>query len=431
VITLELLIIILLTVVNGILAMSEIAIVSARKTRLQQMADEGHEGARAALELAASPSRFLSTVQIGITLIGILAGAFGGATVATQLNAQLNQISWLAPYSETVSLIVVVLFTTYSSLVIGELVPKRLGLQNPERVAVRAAPWMWRLAKLTAPVVWLLTKSTDLILRLLGAKASNEPPVTEEEVAALIRQGVQHGVFEAAEHEMVVGVFSLGERRVDSLMTPRLDIEWLNLDDPLADNLGKIVNSRHSRFPVARGSLDNIQGILRSKDLLNRSLTGQPTDLHACIKEPLFIPESAPASRALELFKQSNKHIALVISEYGGIEGVLTINDLVAEIVGDLDAPQAVQRADGSWLVDGLMPIDEFKDLFAIKALPDEEEGHYQTLGGFVMSYLGRIPAAADHFELDGLYIEVMDMDGKRVDKLLVKRDVDRPSPSG
>jgi putative hemolysin len=427
VITLELLIIILLTVVNGILAMSEIAIVSARKTRLQQMADEGHEGARAALELAASPSRFLSTVQIGITLIGILAGAFGGATVATQLNAQLNQIDWLAPYSETLSLAVVVLFTTYSSLVIGELAPKRLGLQNPERVAVRVAPWMRRLALLTAPVVWLLTKSTDLILRLLGAKASNEPPVTEEEVAALIRQGVQYGVFEAAEHAMVVGVFSLGERRVDSLMTPRLDIEWLNLDDPLADNLGKIVNSRHSRFPVARGSLDNIQGILRSKDLLNRSLTGQPTDLHACIKEPLFIPESAPASRALELFKQSNKHIALVISEYGGIEGVLTINDLVAEIVGDIDAPQAAPRADGSWLVDGLMPIDEFKDLFAIKTLPDEDEGHYQTLGGFVMSYLGRIPAAADHFQLDDLYLEVMDMDGKRVDKLLVKK-VDEPS---
>lgn len=418
----QILIIILITIFNGILAMGETAFISARKARLQQLADEGDKRAHITLDLMDDPNRFLSTTQIGITLIGILAGAFGGATIAETIATQLNTIPALVPYSKTIALALVVLFTTYLSLVIGELVPKRLALQNPERIATAIVPWMRILERITAPVVRFLGASTEIMLRLLGVRPSDEPPVTQEEIQALMRQGVQAGVFEADEPEMIAGVFSLDERRVDAFMTPRTEIEWINLDDPLADNLHKIVHSRHSRFPVAKGSLDEVQGIIRAKDLLNQSLKGQPVDLHACIRETLFIPESATASHALELFKQSGRHIALVIGEHGGIEGLITMSNLIEEIIGDIGKPQATTRADGSWLLDGLLSVDEMKDILDLKELPGQEEGHYQTLGGFIMAQLGHIPRPADHFTWNSLYFEVMDMDGMRVDKVLVER---------
>jgi putative hemolysin len=416
----EILIIILLTVFNGALAMAEAAILAARKTRLQQLADEGNVRAKVTLEMAKDPNRFLSTIQIGITLVGVLAGAFGGITIAENIAFQLDKIPALEPYSETIGVLAVVLFTTYLSLVIGELVPKRLALQNPERIAMMSAPWMARLSALTGPVVRLLGVSTDAVLRLTGVRASNDPPTSEEEIRVLIRQGVQAGVFDAAEESMVTGVFKLADRRISIMMTPRTEIEWLDLDDPLEMNLEIIRHSPHSRFPVGRGSIDNIQGIVRAKELLNRCLAGQPVDLQALLREPLIVPETANASHLLELFKQSKTHIALVLGEHGGIEGLITMNNLIEEIIGSVDKPGAVQREDGSWLFDGLLPIDEFKEAVAIKALPDEDEGHYQTLGGFVLAQLGHIPKAADHFEWNGLRFEVVDMDGMRVDKVLV-----------
>lgn len=418
----EILIIVLITLLNGLLAMTETAFVSARKARLQQMADEGNENARITLELTDDPNRFLSTTQIGISLIGILAGAFGGATIAESLASQIALVPALEPYAGTIGLVVVVLFTTYLSLVVGELVPKRLALRDPEGVATAIVPRLRFFARLTSPIIKVLSLSTELLLRLLGVKASDEPPVTAAEIEVLMQQGVDAGVFEETEQEMIEGVFGLADRRITAIMTPRTEIEWIDLDDALDDNLRKIAASSHSRFPVGRGSLDNVQGIVRAKDMLNMTLTGKGLDLTPCVRETLFIPESATAAHALDLFKQSGKHMALVLDEHGGIEGLLTIYSLMDEIVGGLEAPEATQRADGSWLLDGLLPIDDLKDVVEVKELPGEEEGHYETLGGFIMAHLGRIPRAADRFTHDGLSFEVMDMDGMRVDKVLVTR---------
>lgn len=416
----ELATILLLTVLNGILAMAEIAVVSARKVRLQQLEEAGNKRARRALQLANDQNRFLSTVQIGITLVGVLLGAIAGATIAEELSALLAKVDVLRPISDGLGLAIVVLITTYLSLVIGELVPKRLGLQNPERIAMLVAEPMHWLSVITSPFVGLLSLSTNGVLRLLNVRDSGEPPVTEAEIEALIEQGIQAGVFDQSEQDMVSSVFSMGDRRLSTLMTPRTEIEWLDLDDPLETNLRKISSSRHSRFPMGRGSLDQVVGVLRVKDLLNFVLAQQPIALESCTQEALYIPESLNASDALERFRQSGKHIALVIGEYGGIEGLVTLNSLISEIVGVTDEPEAVQRDDGSWLLDGLLPIEEFKTHLSLKMLPGEEEGRYDTLGGFVMAQLGHIPKAADHFERDGFRFEVMDMDGKRVDKVLV-----------
>lgn len=418
----ELVIILLLTLVNGLLSMSEIAIVSSRKVRLTQLIASGSNGAKHALELAESPNRFLSTVQIGITLVGVLQGAFAGAALAHPIASVLAQIEFLRPVSEALGLFTVVAGTTYLSLVIGELVPKRLGLQNPERIAVLVAPAMHQLSRISAPIVHLLSISTDALLRLLGTRASDEPPVTDEEIYSLMEQGVEAGVFEANEGTMVASIMSLDDRSVASLMTPRLDIEWIDLAAPTEEIRTIIGESRHSRFPAAYGTLDQVVGIIRSKDLLDSLLKQQNFELNTCIREALFIPETASAAHALALFKQSGRHMALVISEYGGVEGLITLNSLIDQIIGITEKPGATQREDGSWLLDGLLPIDEFKTLLDVKSLPEEDEGHYQTLGGFVMTQLGRIPAAADRFESVGLRFEVMDMDGRRVDKVLVSR---------
>lgn len=422
----EVLFVLLLIVANGVFAMSEIAIVSARKVRLQQWANEGNPRARVALELANAPNRFLPTVQIGITLIGILAGAFGGATIAELLAGIAGQVPWLAPYSEALGLGIVVVLITYLSLIVGELVPKRVALNNPEQIAMAVATPMRTLSAIAAPVVHLLSTSTEVVLRVLGIKPSAEYQVTEEEIKVLIEQGTEAGTFEAAEQDMVQRVFRLGDRRVSALMTPRLEIAWLDLDDSLEENHQTMTTSVHSRFPVCQGSLDNVLGIAQVKDLLVRNLTNQPLDLTASLQTPLFVPEGMLALKVLELFKQSGTHTALVVDEYGVIQGLVTLNDILEAIVGDIPSvdelaePQAVQREDGSWLLDGMLPVEEFFELFEIEELPEEQQGNFQTLGGFVITHLGRIPAAADHFERSGLRFEVMDMDGNRVDKVLV-----------
>ncbi len=433
----EVLIILLLVVANGVFAMSEIAIVSARKARLEQLANEGDARARAALELANAPGRFLSTVQVGITLIGVLAGAFGGATIAEQLAAYLSTFPVLAPYSEAIGIAIVVLAITYVSLIVGELVPKRLALNNPERIASLVAGPMRTLSGMASPVVHLLSASTDTVLRILRARPSGDPPVTEEEIEVLMAQGAAAGVFLEAEEDIVKSVFRLSDRKVASLMTPRLDMVWLDVDDSPEAVRRKIVDSAHSRFPVGRGSLDNLLGVVRAKDLLARSLAGQPVDLLASLQPPLFVHESLSAFQLLDVLKKSHVHVALVVDEFGGIQGMVTLKDISDAIIGDVPSveespdPRVMRREDGSWLIDGALPVDEFQEFFRCGKMPDEEKGYYQTLGGFVMTYLGRVPSEGDHFEWGGLRFEVLDMDVRRVDKVLVAaRASPAPNPA-
>ncbi|MEH1837095.1 MAG: hemolysin family protein [Nostoc sp.] len=424
--TFEILIILVLIIANGVFSMSEMAIVSARKVRLQQLANQGDAKAKVALKLAESPNHFLSTVQVGISLIGILTGAFGGATIASRLAIYVKRVPLLAPYSDPLSFGIVVLLITFFSLIIGELVPKRLALNNPERIASIVAIPMQALAAIASPIVYLLSASTDLILRVLGITASTEPQVTEEEIKILIEQGTEAGTFEEAEQDMVERVFRLGDRPVSYLMTPRPDIVWLDLEDSADENRQKMVDSAYSRYPVCQGGLDNVLGVIPVTDLLARSFRGEPLDLTMGLRQPVFVPESTRGLKVLELFKQTITHMALVVDEYGVIQGLVTLNDIMSEIVGDVpstdgqDQPQAVQREDGSWLLDGMLPVEEFLELFGMEQWESEERGSYQTLGGFVITNLGRIPAAADYFEWQSMRIEVMDMDGNRVDKVLV-----------
>lgn len=408
--------------------MSEMAIVSARKVRLQQFANQGNIKARRALKLADSPNQFLSTVQIGITLIGTLAGAFGGATLAEKLAIELKRvpIAFFSVNSDAIALFLVVLTISYLSLVVGELVPKRLALNNPEQIAIGMASPMQVLARITAPAVHLLSYSTDIVLRLLGIGPSTEPEITEEEIKILIEQGTEAGTFEEAEQDMLNRVFRLGDRRVSALMTPRPDIVWLDLEDSSDVNRYKMINCSHTRFPVCQGEIDNVLGVLQVNTLLAQCLAGQGLDLTSSLRSPVFVPESTRVLKVLELFKQSGPHLALVVDEYGIIQGLVTLNDILEAIIGDIpsvddtDEAQAVQREDGSWLVDGMLPVEEFRQLFDIEELPGEQRGNYHTLGGFVITHLGRIPTAADRFEWSGLRFEVMDMDGNRVDKVLV-----------
>ncbi|OSO94668.1 hypothetical protein B7O87_02515 [Cylindrospermopsis raciborskii CENA303] len=425
-ITVEILIILALILANGIFSMSEMAIVSARKARLQQLANQGSLNAQAALELAEAPNHFLSIVQVGITLINILNGVFGGATIAQRLEKYVELVPFLSPYSQTIAFGVVVLVITYLSLIVGELVPKRLALNNPEKIAAFIAIPMRALASLASPIVYMLSISTETVLQILGIRPSEEPQVTEEEIKILIEQGTEAGTFEAAEQDMVERVFRLGDRPVTFFMTPRPDIVWLDLDDSPEENRQKMSASNYSRYPVCQEGMDNVLGVIPVTDLLSRSLRNEPFDLTIGLRQPVFVPESTRGLKVLELFKQTVTHIALVVDEYGVIQGLVTLNDIMSEIVGDVPAqpgqeePQAVQREDGSWLVDGMLPVEEFFELFDVEELETEARGNYQTLGGLVITNLGRIPTAADHFEWQGMRIEVMDMDGNRVDKVLV-----------
>lgn len=427
-ITYEILILILLIATNGVFAMSEMAIVSARKARLQQSADDGDEGARAALALAEAPNVFLSTVQIGITLIGILAGAFGGATLAGRIAATVEPIRWLATYADEIGIGVVVLLITYLSLVIGELAPKRMALSHAETIAARVARPMYALARLTAPVVYVLSASTDLLLRVVGARPSLEPPVTEEEIKIMIAQGAKVGVFEEAEKDLVTGVFRLAERRVSTLMTPRPEIVWFDINEPPQEIWRQMAASGHSAFPIYEGAVDNVLGIVNAKDLWARTVAGQPIDLRQALVPPLFVPESMAALRVLELLREKRRHLALVIDEFGSIQGLVTLFDILEAIVGEMpsaapwDEPEVVRREDGSWLLDGALPVDEMRELLGLDRLPDQERGAYETLGGFVMMMLGRIPTTGDRFEWEGYCFEVVDMDRLRVDKVLVTR---------
>lgn len=422
----EILVLALLVLANGVFAMSEFAVISARKTRLQQRAGAGDKGARTALELAESSDQFLSAIQVGITIIGILAGAVSGASLANSLAEVLGRWHWIGGSAYSVAMALVVVAITYLTLVLGELVPKRIALNNPEKAASLLAPPMRFFSLLTKPVVRFLSASTEAVLRLLGVRPSAEPSITEDEIRAMLEQGTVEGVIQEVEQDMVERVFRLNDRLVSVLMTPRPDVAWLDLDDPDEELRRKIVESPYSRFPVAEGDLENVQGEVRAKDLLVHVLAGKPFDLRAVLRPPLYVPEIMPALTVLEAFKQSGTPMALVIDEYGSLQGVVTLTDILEAIVGDIpsaegqEEPMALQRPDGSWLVDGMLPVDEFKEIFGIEALPAEDQGLYQTVAGFVVMQLGQVPSATDSCQWGGLRFEVMDMDGPRVDKVLV-----------
>ena len=425
-IAVEILLILLLTMANGLFSGAEIAVISVRKVRLEQLAKRGSKQARLALKLANSPNDFLSSVQVGITLIGILSGAVGGATLSLRLEAFLGTIAGLAPYSEPLSLLIVVTIITYLSLVIGELLPKRIALNNPEQIACAVAKPLRLLVSATAPVVKLLSVSTDGLLKLLGIQPSDAPAITEEEINVLMQQGTQAGMFEESEQEMVSRVFRLGDRSINALMTPRIEVVWLDIDAPWEENQREIKAYPHAQYPVGRDSLDHCLGIVRMKDILTTYLEGEPANLQHLLRPPLYVPEGSRALHVLELFQDSRTHVALVTDEYGGIEGMVTLNDLVEAIVGEIPSvdevnePQIVQRDDGSWLLDGLLSIDTLKTLLHQESLPDEADERYHTLGGFMVAMLKHIPISGEHFDAVGFRFEVVDMDGTRVDKVLV-----------
>ena len=398
------------------------ALMSARKARLQGLADDGDKAAQIALELANEPMAFLSTVQIGITLVGILAGAFGEATLAGQLVTLLERAPLLAPYSQALSLVIVVIIVAYVSLVLGELAPKRLALSNPERLVSLVARPMRVLSRWASPAVRFLSFSASLVLRLFGVTDIKDAPVTEDELKVLIAQGTAAGVFDAAEQNIMRRTLRLGDRTAATLMTPRPDIVWLDLDDDPAEVWRKITTTTFTRFPVARGALDAIAGVVRARDLLTSAGRGDSLSLESVLQPPLLVPESTPALRVLEILKRARSQMALILDEYGGVSGLVTLEDILQAIVGDISdeaqPTEAVRRLDGSWLLDGALPVDEMQELLDLDDLPGA--GDYLTVAGFIMRQLGHIPSAGDRFTWENCEFEVVDMDGRRVDKVLV-----------
>jgi len=425
---LQLAIIFLLILVNGFFAMAEMAVVSARKARLQHAAELGRAGAQVALELKRDPGRFLSTVQIGITVIAVLASVLGGATLAEALAhflaAHLPQ--GLTAYASSISFILVVVVISYLTLILGELVPKRIALGRPEAIAASLAPVLRLMAQLWGPVGWLLSASSNFVLWLVPLKPSETPPVTEEEITLMLSEATAAGQFQAQETSIVQMALRLGDRRIGALMTPRTQVEWLDLADSAEENRRKIRSSAYSRFPVGEGGSDHVVGIVQVKDLLSAALDGRPFDLKAALRPALYLPDTVTALRALELFKGRGEPMALVVDEYGDFEGVLTLHDILQSLVGDIAIPgeetskAVVRRDDGSWLVDGMIAVDEVKDLTGLPKLPSDDSGEFHTLGGFMMASINRIPTVGDHVTIGGFRFEVMTMDGRRVDRVLI-----------
>ena len=409
--------------------MTEIAIVTSKKNRLEKLRDEGNSSAHYALRLADDPNQLLSTIQIGITLIGVITGAFGGATIASQLAVYIEKIDVLASFSQEISLIVVVGLSTYLSLIIGELVPKRIGMGNPEKVACIVAKPMYYFSKIGRPIIWFLSKSTEFVLTLLRIKTTNEPDVTEEEIAELIAQGVHSGVVEEIEQDIVEQIFYLGDKRLSDILTPRTQLVCIDLEDSFEESMKIIKKSHYSKFPVGHGSLDDFQGILHKKDLFSKIVSGGNFSLADCVEDTLVLPEQMKVFRALELLKKTGHHEAVIIDEYGGIEGLVTLHDIMENIVGELpekdseEEAQIIERDENSWLADGLVSIDTFIRYFDLEDhVILNRSKNYHTLGGFIINKIGYIPKTKDKIQVGDLQLEVVDMDRARVDKVLISK---------
>jgi len=423
----EILLILCLILANGFFSLAEMAIVASRKARLRHEAEQGRKSYALALATAENPSRFLSTIQVVITLIGTLTGAIGGATVAKSLENVLLELKALKGIAEPLSLGIVVVLTTFVSVVLGELVPKTLALSRPERIASLVIRPLRGFALVFSPLARFLSAVTDLVVGLFGIHAEPEPSVTEDEVKVLIAQGTEAGVFEDREREMVEGVLALDDRRVTSLMTPRTEIQWIDLKDGIESARAKVLeNSRYAYLPVVEGRPDEVIGMLPVKDALAALVSGDFKDIRGLLKKPVIIPETTSALKAFAAIKESGVKTALLLDEYGGVAGLITLVDLIESVVGDIpltgadDEPQMTQRSDGSWLVDGALPIDSFAETIGIEGLPDE--GDYETVAGLVLNVMGIIPRPGDRCVWQDCEIEVVDMDGNRIDKVIVAK---------
>ena len=421
----EIAVILLLIVINGMLAMTEIAFVSSRKVKLRERATAGNRGAQAALQLLKKPEQIFSTVQVGITLIAILTGVFGGATLAGEVELVLKRLPLIGHYAGGISVGLIVVTTTYVALVIGELTPKQIGLQHAEAIAAAAAPSLQKAARGLSALINVLSYSTQLILRLLRVRVPPQQLVTDEEIKLLIKQGLQGGAFEAIEEHVIDRLFHLSDQRIRTIMTPRVEVVWLDTLHAPQDNLQKILGCGFDKFPVATGRLDRLRGVINLKDILAQQQAGEPFNLEKLVTASLVLPETTPAFQALVALKQNAPRMAMVINEFGGVEGLITASDILQALVGDFPEavhaePDIVQREDGSWLVDGRVLTMEIMDLLSLTELPIKEEDRYDTLGGIVLAVLDRIPKSGDHFVWQDWRFEVVDMDGQRVDKVLV-----------
>ncbi len=407
--------------------LAEIALISSRKARLEKEAKQGRMGAKVALKLMEKPQQFLSVVQIYITLVSFIAATYGGTSIAHHLSEFFKQYDSLKEYSDFLGIATIVSFTTYLSLLLGELVPKTLGINYPEKVAMFFAPIIQVMGWIAKPIAWFLQFSTKLVLKILMIKTNIEQTVTEEELHHMIDQGSQHGILEKQESDMMRGIIRIGDRKVNSLMTHRSEIIWVDIDIAEDDLLKHLSASVHSSFPVCDKELDKVLGMVFIKDIFSQLAEKKKLDLKSLLKPPVFFPETMPALELLETFKKTHSHTGLIVNEYGSLEGIVSLHDIMESIVGDLpinstdDEQMAVRRKDGSWLIDGLMQIDRCIELIGIEDIADAETGAYTTVGGFMMHHLGKIPKAADSFEFKKYHFEVMDMDGHRVDKILVK----------
>jgi putative hemolysin len=437
----EVLIILLLTLANGLFAASEIAVISARRSRLAALAERGHRAAQQALTLANNPERLLAAVQVGITLIGTFAAAFGGARLGDVLAAQLRAIDWIAPYADSVALSIVVVLLTYLNLVLGELAPKRLALQNAEAVALAAAPLLAGIARIGQPIVALLAGSASLVLRLLGQQPTAQPPVTEEDITYLVRLGAASGTVAANEAQVIRQAFRMTDRPLRAVMTPRTEITAVAVTDSWERMLQTFVQSAYSRLPVYEGTLDNIVGIVHAKDVLSilAAGAGPPADIKALLHPATFVFEAQHVGEVLTMLQRQRAHLAIVLDEYGQVAGLVTLEDLLEELVGEIedeyDQPEEapfVQREDGSWLIDGLEAYDRVQEKLGLPPQPEEERADYTTLAGWVVARLGRMPQVGDTITTEQHIVEVVDMDGRRIDKVLIRpRQPTPPPPNG
>ena len=422
---LEIIIIIVLIILTGYLSMAELAVVSVRRGKMQKYLDEGNEKAQIVLDLLEDPNEFLSTVQIGISLIGVLTGAFGGVT----LSEPLSKLISFVPYNEQISIIIVVIITTYLTLVVGEIVPKVIALNNPEKVSLKVARSMVILSKISKPISYILAKSSRFLLWVLRIENRNDNIVTEEEIELMIKEGIENGTIEQEEEDIIKRVFKLDDQKVESIMTPRNEIIWIDLEDTREINKVKIMESKRSIFPIAYGELDDFMGVVQAKDILSLMFSDVDFDINEIIKEPLVVSENLETLELLKEFKENQEyvHMSLVVDEFGSVEGVITLNDLLAGIVGDIpgidenDEPRATERKDGTWLIDGRFGIDNFKELFDIdESFPDEEEDGFTTIAGFILSISGTLPDVNDKYQWKRFCFEIVDLDGHQIDKILV-----------